>query len=65
MELAIRNQIDRFDLVIDAIDRVPALRIAGAHVKERMKDAILESRRFAHAEGFDQPELADWRWPHR
>jgi len=65
MELAVRNQIDRFDLVIDAIDRVPALRIAGAHVKERMKDAILECRRFAHAEGFDQPELADWRWPHR
>jgi xylulose-5-phosphate/fructose-6-phosphate phosphoketolase len=64
MELAIRNQIDRFDLVIDAIDRVPALRVAGAHVKERMKDEILECRRFAYAEGFDRPELADWRWPH-
>jgi xylulose-5-phosphate/fructose-6-phosphate phosphoketolase len=63
MELAIRNQIDRFDLVIDAIDRVPALRIAGAHVKERMKDEILECRRFAYAEGFDRPEFADWQWP--
>jgi xylulose-5-phosphate/fructose-6-phosphate phosphoketolase len=63
MELAIRNQIDRFDLVIDAIDRVPALRVAGAHVKERMKDAILECRRFAYSEGRDLPAFADWQWP--
>jgi len=35
---AIRNQIDRFDLVIDAIDQVPTLRVAGAHVKDKMKN---------------------------
>jgi ribonuclease BN (tRNA processing enzyme) len=53
MELAIPNQIDSFSLVIDAIDRVPALRDAGAHVKERMKDRMLACRRFAYAEGFE------------
>jgi xylulose-5-phosphate/fructose-6-phosphate phosphoketolase len=63
MELAIRNQIDRFSLVIDAIDRVPALGDAGAHVKEHMKDRILACRRFAYAEGFDPPEIAGWQWP--
>jgi len=63
MELAIRNQIDRYDLVIDAIDRVPALKVTGAHVKERMKDEILECQRFAYAEGEDRPELAQWQWP--
>jgi xylulose-5-phosphate/fructose-6-phosphate phosphoketolase len=63
MDLAIRNQIDRFNLVIDAIDRVPALSIAGAHVKERMKNRILECLHFAYREGFDQPEFVDWQWP--
>jgi xylulose-5-phosphate/fructose-6-phosphate phosphoketolase len=63
MDLAIRNQIDRFDLVIDAIDRVPALRIAGAHVKEHMKNSIFECQRFAYSEGYDLPEFTDWQWP--
>jgi len=65
MDLATRNQIDRFSLVIDAIDRVPGLSVAGAHVRERMKDAILACQRFACSEGYDQPEYADWRWPGR
>ncbi|MGD8842270.1 MAG: phosphoketolase family protein [Gammaproteobacteria bacterium] len=63
MDLAIRNQIDRFNLVIDAIDRIPALSVAGAHVKERMKNAILECQHFADAEGYDLPEFSDWEWP--
>ncbi len=63
MELAIRNQIDRFNLVIDVIDRVPQLQVAGAHVKERMKDEIIVSLDFADREGYDRPEFADWRWP--
>ena len=62
MELAIRNQIDRFDLVIDAIDRVPRLQIAGAHVKEHMKNMILKSLSYAATEGTDPPEYAAWRW---
>ncbi len=62
MDLAIRNQIDRFDLVIDAIDRVPALQVAGAHVKEQMKNAILDCLRYAGEEGTDSPEFANWQW---
>jgi len=63
MELAIRNQIDRFDLVIDVIDRVPRLQIAGAHVKEHMKDMILRSLSYATEQGIDPPEFGAWRWP--
>jgi xylulose-5-phosphate/fructose-6-phosphate phosphoketolase len=63
MELAIQNQIDRFDLVIDVIDRVPALKVAGAHVKERMKDEILACKQFAYEEGYDRPEFTGWKWP--
>jgi len=63
LELAIENQIDRFDLVIDVIDRVPSLGSAAAHVKERMKNAILANLRYAHEEGADSPEIDAWRWP--
>lgn len=63
MELAIRNQIDRFNLVIDVIDRVPALRTAGAHVKEAMKNAIIDSLTFADREGYDHPAITGWSWP--
>lgn len=62
MELAIRNPIDRFNLVIDAIDRVPRLQVAGAHVKEHMKDMILKSLGYATEEGVDPPEYTAWRW---
>ncbi|NNM61248.1 MAG: phosphoketolase family protein [Steroidobacteraceae bacterium] len=62
MDLAIRNQIDRFNLVIDAVDRVPVLRDRGAHVKERMKNAILDCLRYAAEEGIDSPELSGWEW---
>jgi len=63
MELAIQNQIDRFNLVIDVIDRVPQLQVAGAHVKEMMKNQIIENIDYAYREGYDQPEFTDWKWP--
>ncbi len=62
LELAMNNQIDRFSLVIDVIDRVPQLGSRAAHVKERMKEAILSHRAYAHLHGMDSPEVTDWRW---
>ncbi|MFO0014962.1 MAG: phosphoketolase [Synechococcaceae cyanobacterium] len=62
LELAINNQIDRFSLVIDVIDRVPQLGSRAAHVKERMKEAILGHRAYAHSHGMDSPEVTNWRW---
>jgi len=63
LELAIVNQIDRFDLVIDVIDRVPGLAARAAHLKEEMKNAIIDCLAYAHAEGRDRPEITDWVWP--
>jgi xylulose-5-phosphate/fructose-6-phosphate phosphoketolase len=63
LDLAMRNQIDRFNLVIDVIDRVPKLQVIGAHVKEQMKDQIIENSRYAREEGIDQPEITHWKWP--
>jgi xylulose-5-phosphate/fructose-6-phosphate phosphoketolase len=62
LELAMNNQIDRFNLVIDVIDRVPCLGSRAAHVKERMKEAILANRAYAHEHGEDAAEVRGWRW---
>ena len=63
MQLAINNQVDRFNLVIDVIDRVPRLVSAGAHLKEHMKDQIIEHLRYAMEEGTDRPDVVGWTWP--
>ncbi|HEX4652600.1 MAG TPA: phosphoketolase family protein [Granulicella sp.] len=63
LELAIRNQVDRFDLAIDVIDRVPKLQGPGAHLKEWLKGQIIDSINFADTQGQDRPEIRNWRWP--
>jgi xylulose-5-phosphate/fructose-6-phosphate phosphoketolase len=63
LELAILNQVDRFNLAIDVIDRVPSLHPSGAHVKEWLKDQIINSINYAHAEGIDKEEIRNWKWP--
>jgi xylulose-5-phosphate/fructose-6-phosphate phosphoketolase len=63
MELAIRNQIDRYDLAIDVIDRVPSLQARGAHAKGWLKDQIIRSTNYAYTYGIDSPETTDWTWP--
>ena len=57
------NETSRFHLVIDVIDRVPRLRKSAAHLKEQMKNAIIENLAYAHEHGRDRPEIADWVWP--
>jgi xylulose-5-phosphate/fructose-6-phosphate phosphoketolase len=65
LDLAMRNQIDRFDLVIDVIDRVPKLQVSGAHIKEQMRDQIIENSTYAREEGTDKAEITNWKWPGR
>lgn len=62
LELAIRNQIDRFSLAIDVIDRVPWLKVLGAHAKEKFKNMQIECRHYAYEYGLDKPEVANWHW---
>ncbi len=64
MELAILNQVDRFNLVIDVIDRVPRLQTRAAHLKERMKNEIILNLSYAHEHGSDRSEISDWVWPY-
>ena len=62
LELAIINQVDRFSLAIDVIDRVPGLRGVGDHVKEWLRGQIIEHVAYAHDEGVDCDEIRNWTW---
>lgn len=63
LELAIRNEVDRFSLAIDVINRVPGLNVAGAHVKEKLRNMQIECSYYAYEYGVDKPEFASWQWP--
>jgi len=63
LELAISNQIDRYSLAMDAIDRLPQLKVAGAHVRELIKNMQLDCLKYAHEYGIDKPEIVNWKWP--
>jgi xylulose-5-phosphate/fructose-6-phosphate phosphoketolase len=64
LELAIQNQIDRFTLAMDVIDRVPRLKGIGAHAKEKFRNMQIECCNYAYENGVDKPEAANWKWPY-
>ena len=65
MDLAINsNEIDRFTLAIDVINRTPKLQKIGTHAKERFRDIQIDCQTYAYEHGIDRPEILAWRWPH-
>ena len=64
LELAIRNQADRFSLAIDAIDRMPRFRLTGAGAREALLNRQIACEQHAYEFGIDRPEDADWKWPY-
>jgi xylulose-5-phosphate/fructose-6-phosphate phosphoketolase len=64
LELAMLNETSRFHLVIDVIDRVPKLCKAAAHLKEEMRNAIIDNLHYAHEHGTDRPAITNWTWPY-
>jgi xylulose-5-phosphate/fructose-6-phosphate phosphoketolase len=46
------------------IDRVPRLRVAGAHAKEHFRNRRIECNNYADTNGIDQPEMVHWKWPY-
>lgn len=63
MELAINNQVDRFSLAIDVLDRVERLQPIAGHLKERLRDRQIDCVYHAHREGVDADEIRQWMWP--
>ena len=62
-DMVMLNDLDRYHLVIDVIDRVPGLGPRAAHVRQLMQDKRLQARAYTRLEGEDAPEVADWAWP--
>ncbi len=62
-DMVMLNDLDRFHLVIDVIDRVPGLRERAAQLRQEMADARLRHRAYTREFGEDSPEIRDWTWP--
>ncbi len=63
-DMVMLNDLDRFHLVIDVIDRVPGLAARAAHLRQEMVDRRLAARAWTRTHGDDDPEIRDWTWPH-
>ncbi len=63
-DMCVMNDLDRFHLVMDVIERVPQLGASAAHVKQLMRDKRIEHKQYIYRYGDDMPEIKDWKWPY-
>ena len=61
-DMRVLNDIDRFDLVIDTVRRLPQLGNRGAYLVQKMQDKLVEHRQYIRDNGIDLPEVRNWRW---
>ena len=62
-DMTVRNELDRYHLAMDVIDRVPRLQNAAAHQKQAFRDKLIEHKLYICRYGDDMPEIKDWQWP--
>jgi xylulose-5-phosphate/fructose-6-phosphate phosphoketolase len=63
-DMVMLNDLDRFHLVIDVVDRVPGLAQRAANLRQEMEESRLRARAYTRAQGDDDPSIRDWTWPH-
>ena len=62
-DMVVMNEMDRYHLVIDVIDRVPSLGPSAAYVRQEMRDSLIRQWDYTREFGDDSPEVKDWTWP--
>ena len=60
--MTVLNQLDRYDLALDVIDRVPGLRGRGGAAREWLRNRLIEHTHYVREQGEDLPEVRDWQW---
>ena len=63
-DMVVLNDLDRFHLAIDVIDRVPRLGRIAAHVKQALRDQLIEHQHYIQVHGDDLPAIKQWKWPY-
>ena len=63
-DMVVMNDLDRFHLVADVLDRVPKLGSVAAYGKQAIRDKLIEHTQYITKHGDDMPEIRDWKWPH-
>lgn len=63
-DMTVLNQLDRFHLVMDVIDRLPQTESKGAYLKQQLKDKLVEHKNYINTHGEDLPEIRNWKWNH-
>jgi xylulose-5-phosphate/fructose-6-phosphate phosphoketolase len=63
-DMTVLNDLDRFHLAGDVVDRVPRLQRVGAHFKQRLRNLLVEHKQYIREHGEDMPEIRDWKWPY-
>ncbi|MGA2712165.1 MAG: phosphoketolase family protein, partial [Bryobacteraceae bacterium] len=61
-DMCVRNEIDRYHLAIDVIDRVPHLAVVSANLRQELRNKLIDHGRYVRAHGEDMPEIKEWRW---
>jgi xylulose-5-phosphate/fructose-6-phosphate phosphoketolase len=61
-DMTVMNELDRFHLAGDAVDRVPKLQRVGAHFKQFLRNKLVEHKQYIYEHGIDMPEILNWKW---